>query len=201
MSEESMEALRRIVDEVAGLLGEKLRRYHTLSLTELLDMLPRLVCREWKSLKPATPLVEKTGECSLEVRDPQAYAEFLEGELGKLAERVIDLAMEALAKHVETMDDDSYAKLSWLLVSYSTRVAHRLNRLRRVARRAPGLAELIALLITIRAFALFRLVSSLDSSEAARLVPGIEAVLAGIEQEEETVLERVEKGMLPVHAS
>ncbi len=201
MSEESMEALRRIVDEVAGLLGEKLRRYHTLSLTELLDLLPRLVCREWVNLKPLTPLVEKTGECSLEVRDPRAYTEFLEGELSKLAERVIDLAMEALAKHVETMDDDSYAKLSWLLVSYSTRVAHRLNRLRRVARSAPGVAELIALLITLRAFALFRLVSSLESSEAARLVPGIEAVLAGIEQEEETVLERVEKGMLTAPAS
>ena len=188
---EGREITRRIVDRLADLLLERIQVPKPLTLAEVAEMLRRELCSEWGKLKPP-PGFEKGEECTLIPLDPQRYIERLREEIQQLANHIIDVAMEALAKHVEAMDDDGYARLSWLLVSHSSRVAYRLSKLASKVKEAnPALVELAATLIALRALALYRMVSKTPSKTLERLLPNLEVFLAGLEGEEETLIEKL----------
>ncbi len=188
---EGLEVAKRVVERLASILEERIAELKPLTLAEVAEVLREELCRAWDSLEPPQGLVKKEG-CILEPVDVKAYVERLQDEIAKLANHLIDVAMEALAKHVETMDGNYYARLSWLIVSHSSRVAHRLAKLASMLATAnPTLVELSATLIALRALALYRLVSRLDSKKLERLIENLEAFIAGAESEEETLVERL----------
>ena len=188
---EGLEVTKRVVDRLAELLEKRVEELKPLTLAEVAEVLREELCRVWDSVEPPPGFV-KRDECSLEPVDVKGYLERLRDEIVKLANHLIDIAMEALAKHVETMDGNYYARLSWLLVSHSSRVAHRLTKLASMLGSAnPSLVELSAILIALRALALYRLVSRLDSKRLEKLIENLEAFLAGAEGEEETLIDRL----------
>ncbi len=192
-----MELTRRVVDRLAELLRERIERLRPLPLAEVARILEEEACSLWDRIpEEPSPLVSKGAEtCTLRPRDEAGYLEWMRGELRRVADRLVDLAMEALAKHVDEMDADAYARLSWLLVGHASRTAHRLSKLAELLGKAPPqIVELAATLIALRAYALYRLVSKLPTRETEKLVEAIEAFIAGMEAEEEVLVERLGSG-------
>ena len=188
---EGLEVAKRVVERLAGLTAERVEQLKPLTLAEVAEVLREVLCREWSRLKPP-PGLSKRDDCTLEPRDVGAYVRWLREEITRLANHLIDVAMEALAKHVETMNDNYYARLSWLLVSHSSRVAHRLARLASMLDSAnPALIEFSATLIAFRALALYRFVLKTDSKRLEKLIDNLEAFIAGLDSEEETLVERL----------
>ncbi|AEM38171.1 hypothetical protein Pyrfu_0299 [Pyrolobus fumarii 1A] len=198
MSHETLRVLDAIIDEVAEKLRDRILSFRHLSLSEIAETVERIVCSEWGKIRPITELVEIGEECSTRVRSVEEYLGFLRSELKRVADRLVDLAMEALAKHVETLPDGVYARLSWLIVSFSSRVSHRIMKLLKLIEGRPEiapLAEFLTILVSIRAVAFYRIVARMASSEVAKVLDAFEAFAAAVEVEEDTIIERLERGV------
>jgi len=191
--------LSRIVEKVADALAERIRGFRHLSLADLAELLERLLCENWSSVKSLANSVRVGEECEATVEDRGEYIKYAVEEAKRTADHLVDLAMEALAKHIESLPEGLYSRLSWLLVSHSARTANRIQKLASIMRSEPSLAplaELAIVLIAVRAAALYRLVSRLEADELKKLMDNIEAFIAACDMEEDTLIEKLGRGAL-----
>ena len=191
--------LSRIVEKVADALAERIRGFRHLSLADLAELLERLLCENWSSVKSLANSVRVGEGCEATVEDRGEYIKYAVEEAKRTADHLVDLAMEALAKHIESLPEGLYSRLSWLLVSHSARTANRIQKLASIMRSEPSLAplaELAIVLIAVRAAALYRLVSRLEADELKKLMDNIEAFIAACDMEEDTLIEKLGRGAL-----
>ncbi len=188
-----------LVDTVSRALEERIRRLSHMSLGEIAEIVEQVLCNNWESVETGTDSVKLLGRCEVRVEDVGSYIEYAVEEAKRISSHLVDLAMESLAKHVESLPEGLYSRLSWLLVSHSARVANRLQKLASLMKTSINLSPLIELsitLIALRAAALYRLLMRLEPGEIEKLIENLEAFIAACDLEEDTLIEKLKRGMI-----
>ena len=175
--------------EVSALIYSSITKARTLTLADVAQHVAEFI---------------KSGGSCLDVNlSDSLYLAFLERELERIGNMLLDKAMEALSKHMEAVDVDIHNLLSVVLTNYAlheTRVTATFYELvKRYGRRVLKGDEFTATILRTmeeavfaaitRFLALTRLVASLDSNELKALARSIaEAVDAFMREENNTII-------------